>query len=234
MTEMLEAAGVVVRVARSQRKTTELRVERDGTVVVAAPQSTSIEAIRALVADRIVWIHEKLALKALVAVHKPREFVTGEGFEYLGRSYRLRFVDAIEGAEGLEPLRLSGDYFELLRREAERAREHFVRWYQGQAAHHLTERVATLAYRTGTRPRAIRIQDLGHKWGSCSRTGTLYFNWKVIMAPRDIVDYVAVHELVHLASGGHKEAFWHGVGRVLPDFEQRRSWLTLNGPRLEL
>jgi predicted metal-dependent hydrolase len=89
--------------------------------------------------------------------------------------------------------------------------------------------VAGFVGRVGVEPASLTVQDLGHRWGSCGRGGALYFHWKCILLPPRMIEYVAVHELVHLQEPHHTPAFWQRVARVLPDYEARRQWLDENG-----
>ena len=104
-------------------------------------------------------------------------------------------------------------------------RERLKQWYQVQAKDIITGRCAWYTMSTGYRPVSIHITDARRRWGSCSSKGTLNFSWRIIMAPMDIVDYVIVHELVHLDLPDHSRNFWKKVRNVMPDYAVRRDWL---------
>ncbi len=87
---------------------------------------------------------------------------------------------------------------------------------------------------TGGNYTSITIRDQKTRWGSCSGRGTLSFNWRLILAPPEILDYVVVHELCHLTHMNHSKEFWSLVGSVIPDYEIRRKWLKENGHALRL
>ncbi|MCS6290749.1 MAG: M48 family metallopeptidase [Nitrospira sp.] len=78
------------------------------------------------------------------------------------------------------------------------------------------------------------MRELGHRWASCSPTGSLAFHWKCMMAPPTIIDYIVVHELCHFHSLDHTEAFWNEVDKVLPNHHDRKEWLKKNGAAMEL
>ena len=80
-------------------------------------------------------------------------------------------------------------------------------------------------------PRVI-VADQRKRWGSCSTRGTIRLNWRIIQAPLRLVDYIVVHELVHLVHRGHGKEYWRAVGTVMPDYERRRDELRRMGPRL--
>ncbi|WP_319941479.1 M48 metallopeptidase family protein [Halomonas jincaotanensis] len=75
----------------------------------------------------------------------------------------------------------------------------------------------------------VRVQDLGYRWGSCSKSNRVYFHWKTILLPRHIAEYEVVHELVHLHEPHHTPAFWRRLARTMPDYEQRKTWLARHG-----
>ena len=79
---------------------------------------------------------------------------------------------------------------------------------------------------------AVRVRDMHTRWGSCSQTGNLNFNFRLILAPPEVLDYVVVHELCHRRQMNHSTQFWQEVAQVLPDYRKRKAWLTENGWRL--
>jgi predicted metal-dependent hydrolase len=87
---------------------------------------------------------------------------------------------------------------------------------------------------TGYAPASIRISDARRRWGSCTYNGGLNFSWRLIQAPLEIVDYVIVHELVHLRQHDHSKKFWDKVEALMPDYERRREWLRKNERLLSL
>jgi predicted metal-dependent hydrolase len=88
------------------------------------------------------------------------------------------------------------------------------------------------AERLGVVYRRIRIGDQRTLWGSCSRAGTLSFNWRLVLAPLEVLDYVVVHELCHLRVPNHSKSFWTLVEGSRPDWRERRDWLREHGPEL--
>jgi hypothetical protein len=86
----------------------------------------------------------------------------------------------------------------------------------------------------GVTPVGIKVQELQHRWASCTKAGMLNFHWKCMMAPLTILDYIVVHELAHLIHANHTEAFWNEVDKVLPDYLDRKQWLRVNGAGMSL
>ena len=96
----------------------------------------------------------------------------------------------------------------------------------------LAQRTAYFARQVGVTYGRITVRDQKTRWGSCSQTGNLNFNFRLILAPPEVLDYVVVHELCHRRQMNHSAQFWQEVAQVLPDYRKRKAWLTENGWRL--
>lgn len=212
-----------------RRRTMQITVERNGALIMSAPPWVGQAALREFVLEKRFWIYTKLAEKDRLQRIVPRkEYVDGEGFLYLGRSYRLKLVATQD-----VPLKLTGGRFALRRDALPRAREHFVRWYSEHARAWLASRLPEWRARMQVVPFGIKVQDLGYRWGSCGKGGWLYFHWKTILLPARVAEYVFVHELAHLKEPYHSPEFWLRVERSLPDYEQRKAWLAEHGMDVE-
>jgi predicted metal-dependent hydrolase len=227
--EVLIVGRLPFEVRRSdRRRTIGISVGRRGELTVYAPtEITSNELVRNI-KQKLLWVHRQLAKKngTLSAVSKP-EFVSGESFSFLGRSYRLQLV-----VSQRQPIRFDGEHF-LLRKDARaQAEEHFRRWYRINGLPWLERRVHLLVNRVGVTPTNVRVRELGYRWGSCTQRENVYFNWKLLQLPVRLIDYVIVHELAHLRDGNHGPGFWSRVERALPDWASRREelaeWATAN------
>lgn len=169
----------------------------------------------------------------------PKEFVVGESYSYLGRTYRLS-IDRTSVADTVGAS-LQGGYIMVSGMKGIAAGERppllrraLVAWYRRQAARRLPERVAIYAKRAGVPRPPVLVRDQEKRWGSCSRRGEVRFNWRIMMAPMSLVDYVVAHEVCHLLVRDHSARFWRTLGAVLPDYEVRQNALRLAGLRLDL
>ncbi len=155
-----------------------------------------------------------------------RQYQPGETFLFLGQAYTLEIVE-----QQVEALKLDGKF--LLKRSARsKAPEVFEAWYRQQALDVISQRLVLFAGQTGLGYQQVRVKNLRTRWGSCSIRGNLNFNLRLVLAPLEIVDYVVVHELVHLKHKNHSRQYWESVAAILPDFKKRRDWLKLNGHTL--
>lgn len=222
MNTSLEISGLVFEIRRGpRRKSLCLTVDRSGELVVHAPLATPNSELRQWVTSKLLWAHQKLAQKRAMArnVHPP-EFVSGESVFYLGRSYRLK---AVERAR--TPLRFNGEWFELRRSATSRAADYFQQWYMSEGAAWLRARSANLERLSGQTASKVIVADLGFRWGSCGKNGALYFNWRLLQLPIPVIDYVVLHEQMHLLHHNHSPGFWRALDSVLPDWRDRKEEL---------
>jgi predicted metal-dependent hydrolase len=208
-----------------RRKTLGITIERDGELVLTAPEGLPVEEIEHLTRQKGLWIYRKLAEREfLIGPTREKEYVPGETFYYLGRAYRLRLTDEPDA----RPLALQHGWFELRRDAVDRGEQHFRSWYSSHGIASLARRVELYAPRVGVEPAPLKVQDLGYRWGSCG-TASLNFHWRALQLPTRAIDYIVVHELVHIVEPRHGHAFWNRVERAMPDYELRKSWLAEHG-----
>lgn len=220
---------------RSDRKTADIVIERSGDVIVRAPDGVCDEKVRQIVTERALWVHRSLAeWEDLNASRQQRLLAQGQGFPYLGRSYRLKYV-----ANSDAPLLLKNGRWELseafLAARGEAAvRKEFRDFYTAKGIKIIAEGVAHFARIIGVSPGPIGVKELGYHWASCGTAGALNFHWKTLMAPQTVINYIIVHELCHLRHRDHSEPFWNEVDKVLPCYRERKDWLRRHGASLEI
>jgi predicted metal-dependent hydrolase len=218
---------------RSDRRTTiGITIGRMGELILSAPLDCSRELVEQVAREEYRWIYTKLAQKEMLFRTPPvKEFVDGEGFSFLGRNYRLRLVQVPSIDTSTPPLCLHRNRFLLRHDEVQRGEEHFINWYVAQGQEWLQRRIDTFVHRIDAKPRGIKVQPLGYRWGSCGHSDILYFHWRTMLLPPPIIDYIVVHELVHLHERRHNRPFWERVERAMPDYTDRKRWLAENGSR---
>jgi len=217
--------------SKRRRKTISLHIKEGGNIVIHAPHQASKREIEEFIRERKTWVVEKLAEEKERRKELQKAFVPGEKFLYLGEWYPLE----IDGSDNNElPLKLSFGNFVLNRGRVEEARNLFVEWYKREAKEKIEGRVRYYSDRFHLFPKGTRITGAKSRWGSCSRDNRLSFSWRIIMAPLRIIDYILVHELVHIKEKNHSRNFWAALENILPDYRERRIWLRKNGHRLWL
>ena len=211
------------------RKKLTSTVERDRSVVVHAPESTSEEKIRAIVESKRKWIYEKTKHAQKYALSHPpgKELVNGESALYLGRQYQIEVVQ-----NSLEEIRFEQRFLIPARLSAER-KQVLRNWYMGKAREKILPRTKKFANDLGVSFNNAGIVDNRYRWGSCTTKDNIYFNWRLIKAPMFVVDYVIIHELAHLLEANHTPRFWNIVRAQAAKMDQAKQWLLENGQILE-
>ena len=215
-------------VVRRPRKTLEIAVEPDASVVVAAPLDASVQAIEAKLRKRAAWVTRQQRYFAQYLPRTPeRRFVAGETHLYLGRQYRLKVVPHAQ-----ECVKLIRGFIVVQTRRpncTRVARDLVESWYRVRARTKFEERIEAclqLFPEPDTfRPRGLIVRQIRQRWGSMSPTNRLLLNRRLIEAPVDAIDYVITHELCHIAEPHHDAGFFELLERVMPDWEQRKQRL---------
>lgn len=223
-------------IVRGKRKrTVAIRLDPQSAVTVLAPKGLADGKIRMIVHKKARWIIRRQAqIRELSQAYPGKQYINGESFPYLGRHYRLKVTQtkaAQAPACGLRGGRLRVEIRAgLSGKEGRTAVKQTVReWYWRRAAEKIRERLPRFAGQLGVQAAAIEIRDQKRRWGSCSRSGILRFNWRIVAAPVAVLDYLLVHELCHLIHPDHSLRFWNQVQILIPDFEKKRVLLKEHG-----
>ena len=219
-------APVEVRRHPAARRMT-LRVSRTRrAVIVTVPMQCDLAQAGSFLNTHIDWVREHLG-----AVPQPVPFTDGAVVPFRGRPHRLCFTGARgagnpvqhEAAVAPEVDRL------IVSGSIEGAPRRVASWLLEQARLDLDRSVQVHAGRLGVRPKRISLRDQSSRWGSCSTTRVLSFSWRLILAPPAVLDYVAAHEVAHLAEMNHGERFWALVATTMPQMQDAREWLRVYG-----
>lgn len=220
-----------------KRKTIGIAVDRVNGLSVSVPEGTPLNEINHVLLKKQDWIVQKIQeFSEILPPPPPKEFVSGERLPYIGRSYRLRVerreTDTIEFKFSHGKFIVSIPSRE--KHDIEKIRREVIRWYKNRALEKIQSRVEFYAPKVGEWPIGIRVKDFRARWGTCQADGSIDFNWRIIMAPMSIIDYVVVHELCHLVAKNHSKVFWSRLSAILVDHEKRREWLRINGTQLTI
>jgi len=213
---------IIEKIIRTKRRSISLIIDQNAKLVVRAPLRTPDKVIENFVQEKSLWIRQKIDEMEERPKASKKEFVNGENFLYLGEYYELRIIES-----GTIDIELT-DTLCISRRILPYARNYLKDWYKAEAKRIILERSAFFIKITGYSPFSIKISNAEKRWGSCTSKGTINFSWRLIMAPMEIIDYVIVHEMVHLNQPDHSKIFWDKVGRILPDYKDRKKWLKEN------
>lgn len=217
-----------------KRQTVEIQVIPPGVVNVLAPYGLGEKTLSRLVQKKGDWILNKLAaiqeLESRKIVH---HFVTGEPFLLLGQRYLLQVIHSPDLKKSIVSLEDKRLILTAPVQEKEALRQALENWYRQKGLEVITERIQFYSRYFDVQPTSIKVKEQKKRWGTCTSERRLLFNWRLVMAPLEVVDYVVVHEMCHMVHMNHSKAFWNLVATILPDYRQRKQWLKENGALLD-
>ena len=228
-----ELFGLRVEVLRSKRKTSVLYIVGDE-LQIRVPNRVRDRKIVEILEIKERWIRNKVIQLQNQRITNKREFISGESFSLFGRNLYLKVLEG--GKVGTQ---LIDDYLITTVRASEigdlrksRIKTYLEKWYIHEAYQKLEEKVMRYSKIIRVSPREIKVRNYKTRWGSCDNKGRLTFNFHLIKAPHEIVDYVVIHELCHMIQPNHSKFFWNEVARFDPSFKNHKKWLKLNGADL--
>jgi predicted metal-dependent hydrolase len=216
----------IKKIIKSNRKTIALQVCDDTSLVIRVPLKTRGNEIEKIICKHSRWIEKNIKeINSHDVKFTQKKFVDGENFLYLGSAYPLKISNSNEQTY---PLLFNKGFFSLSERIVD-IRAAFLFWYREEAKNVIFQSVRYYAKEIGLDYNKIKISNARKQWGSCTRLNNLNFSWRLIMAPYSVINYVVVHELVHIIEKNHSKKFWKKVHSIMPDYKIQRNWLKKNG-----
>jgi predicted metal-dependent hydrolase len=222
-----------VKVARSRRKTWEIRITSERTLQVRGPLKVSDKKIIELLHTKAGWIVKKLeAMRMRPPVKPGRRFADGEPYPYMGDEYPLNITVSPNKSRVSVKLVEEGFLISVPEHNPDIIRSALEQWCRKTAGQVLPERVRAVEGRMGLKCRQVTVKDQKKRWGSCSSLGNINLNWRLILMPPDVMDSVIVHELAHLVHPNHSSHFYGYLGLHNPDHKAHDRWLKEQGRQL--
>lgn len=211
-------------IIRSHRSSLTLHVGPGGEVIVKAPFLVPNFVIKRFIKEKEEWI--KRSIEKLEA-RKPaqKKYVEGEEFLFLGKTYHLKLHSGTH-------IVLRDNFLLLPKASLFRAQKELAAWYMQQAREVISSRVELHAKEMKATYTGLLFSDTKSKWGTCFADNFLQFNFRLIMTPLMVLDYVVIHELTHTTEKNHSDAFWRKVRLYTPAYKQHRKWLNDNAQLL--
>lgn len=205
----------------------------NSTVVVRCGKSENLSRIQSFMEKNEAWLKKCLEKSVQVQTKYPLlTFIEGEAYRFLGENYFLKYEKsgAKFSVEIRKPFLILRIPEKLWREDFSKyphpnLRKYILKFYEEAAQRVLPKRVRELADLTGLKPTKVSLRKQRTLWGSCSPSGSIQLNWKLISAPLNVIDYVIIHELAHLKHPNHSKYFWNEVALHCPDYKQLRLWL---------
>ncbi|WP_340021386.1 SprT family zinc-dependent metalloprotease [Paenibacillus sp. FSL K6-1096] len=213
----LEDQMVTLHVQYAKRKKLSVTVDGSDLITVKAPKGTSEETILGAVASIGPKILEQLRRNAAARkVPEAKRYDGEEVYLYLGREYALHELITVQ------------------ERNADELKLALKKFYMSSLKKIIAERITRYQTQLRVKPKSIEIVESRTKWGSCSFDGKLTFNYRLAMAPPEVIDYVIIHELCHLLHMNHDRSFWRRLGSVMPDYKEKEAYLARQGQFMTL
>lgn len=212
-----------VKIIKKEVKNITLKVRPNGEAILTAPKAASDEHIKFIIKKRAKWIAQKSAFFASFNTPE-KEYVSGEDFKYLGRSYRLKVVQSKE-----ERVRLQRGYLELFvkdKSDLERKRNLVYEWYHEKAMLYFFNILQEFNKMVKQDIKSVKIRQMKTRWGSCNPYKSyINLNIELIKKPRVCIEYVVFHELTHLLYPNHSKKFYDYLTLYMPDWQKRKEIL---------
>lgn len=214
-----------------KRKSLGIYIDVYGNIELRVPKETEDKQISNLLEAKWHWIISKQEeMKDKTKGFKAKEYVEGEVFLYLGKSYPIRInEDASYKSEYVEldedELVITIKKYDDGNIREEKIKKLLKKFYYKQCKALITERINHYQPNFRVKPRGFKIANNKKTWGTCNSYRELTFNWKLVMAPIEVLDYVVVHEMCHMVHLNHDRSFWRLLGKYIPDYEDKQMWL---------
>ena len=201
-----------------------LEIKLDTGLTVVIPKAYKIEHIPALLNTKKRWILNRLAkYSQSPGVSRERQIKDGGTLPYLGQNLEVAIH---RNHVSKDCIIIEGNTLNIhLGTDHDKLNQFVIQWYKQQAADIIKEKADKLCKRFGLSYHRLSIRSQRTRWGSCSYNGNLNFNWKLIMGPEPVVDYVVIHELMHLEEMNHTGKFWKLVAELCPRWREHKKWL---------
>ncbi|WP_373284255.1 M48 family metallopeptidase [Priestia taiwanensis] len=216
-------------IKHKNRTSIRILIDSLGNLEIHVPKGTTEEAIQHFLKGKWDIIEQKVReVKERQNGPKQRNYDEGETFLYLGRNYPIQINHDTTISQ--DYVVFEGDtlyvYVNVL--EDEKVKQALRHFYYKQCKALVEESIAFYQSYFKMKPRSIRITDSKKNWGTCDGERKLTFNWRLAMAPREVLDYVVVHEMCHMMHMNHDRSFWRLVGKIMPDYKEKERWLAVS------
>lgn len=213
-------------IIRSRRKTLAITVDSFGRLIVRVPLHCSEKQIFSFIEEKEDWILRKIAARKGAGIELPPENLNGYPLMLLGRKCKIYVVNTAKVTYDSEQ--------RVLYIPEKNPKERLVKWLKDNAKRIFTQVTAETAARMGASYQSVGITSARGRWGSCSGKNAIHFSFRLIYAPKEVIEYVIVHELAHTKHHDHSKVFWTEVAKFVPDWKVKRAWLKEHGGLMEV
>ena len=217
-------------IEKRKRKSISIKVNENEEIEILCPYRVNYDYIEKIVIDKSEWIESALKRVRTAAKEKANlENNIKEKYLFMGNEYKVKITN-----EKIEKdYEIENEYI-VLHGNKSREKSIIKKFYREKAEEILKSRTEYYSAVIGVKPEIIKVKQLIRSWGICSSRKSITYNWKLVMAPMEVIDYVIIHELCHLIHHNHSKEFWNEVIKYMPDYKKKKEWLRLNGVKIEI
>ncbi|WP_226528662.1 M48 family metallopeptidase [Metabacillus niabensis] len=217
-----------VEIKYKNRKSIGISIDSFGKIEVQAPKKTPDERILWALEENWDLIQRKVKEKSeRMKGPQKKVYENGESFLYLGETYPINIIHDVKITQDHVVFEGENLYVYVKQLDDDKYKQALKRFYYQQCKVLVEKSVSYYKSNFKPKPRSIRITDSKTTWGTCDSKLHLTFNWRLAMAPQDVIDYVVVHEMCHMVHLNHDRSFWRLVGKIMPDYKEKENWLSL-------
>ena len=217
-----------IKINRSSRRNSVALIVKDNTLYVKAPFYISENTINNIITIKNKWITKKFAEDKILRGQPIIKYNNGDILLFKGKQYKLNVKEfssnRAELTNNFLNIYINGSY-----QNKGIIKDTLFKWYFFESEYNLNKTVTYYKNLMNVSVNNIKISEYKSKWGSCNKTKKLTFDWRIIMAPEQVIRYLVVHELSHIRYPNHSRSFWSNVESFMPDFNIHRKWLSKNG-----
>ena len=217
-----------IKINRSSRRNSVALIVKDNTLYVKAPFYISENTINNIITIKNKWITKKFAEDKILRGQPIIKYNNGDILLFKGKQYKLNVKEfssnRAELTNNFLNIHINGSY-----QNKGIIKDILFKWYFFESEYNLNKTVTYYKNLMDVSVNNIKISEYKSKWGSCNITKKLTFDWRIIMAPEQVIRYLVVHELSHIRHPNHSRSFWSNVDSFMPDFNIHRKWLSKNG-----
>lgn len=234
-TVRIQGREIPYRIRKSAKATrVSVRIGQSSGLELVVPPDIELLNPEQVLRGKASWILRKLDLLSTPDGKELRlSFSHGSALHFQGREIVLELKDSPEGKASVN---VDGGVCRITSRQGDEKtiKQVLLAWYREEAKRIIPIRAAQLASLHGFTYTRVKVRDQRTRWGSCSSRGSLNFNWRLILAPPAVMDYLIVHELAHLREGSHSSRFWGLIAKMCPPYQEAERWIREHGLRLSM
>jgi len=229
--DIIEINGVCIQIRRSTRsKRLRLQIDGMGKFTLVIPKLIMGFEVNRFLKENSEWMNKHTEkAKKIEALHPKPKYQTGDIFYYFGEKVFLEVLNSSKKRPNIkirEDKMIINIYENVSKKEGvEMIKKAIENFYRKKAEEVIHDRLQFFNEYCNFKYKRVVLRNQKTRWGSCSSSGNLNFNWRLIMAPIEVIDYVVVHELCHLKQMNHSVKFWRLVEDIIPDYKERKRWL---------